>query len=177
MAIYPYPSNPNLTPKGANFNHRTLATTFSSPFTATTQTVKYTGEWIEGTLQYPPLDYTYAQELIAFFTLLRGKVNTFTWSPPPFMMATTGSMSVTITGDGSTFTGATGQVGKYSVESNTKRLIQFTSTSSIFPALPLGSNTFNSATPAQFKLMSNDVNYSVDELYLYGFAVAITDAI
>ncbi len=169
-----YPTAANLTPKTIGFVAKTLGSSFTSPFTGQTQTVRYSGQYWELDLQYPPLSQTAAETLWGFFNQLGGTDGTFYYVlPARFLMS--GSLAITVTGDGNTFTGATGQVGKFGGTSD--RLVQFTGTGSIFPRLPTGSYTVSAATPALMRMGSNELAVNVDEMREYGLAAGIREAI
>lgn len=176
MATYTYPTNTRLAPRTISFNARSTATTFTSPFTGQNQSVAYRGQWWELTLTYSPLIQTDAEELMAFYNRLGGKANDFYFKlPTKFLM--NGSVSPTIDANGNDFTSATGQTGKFGV-TDTYRLIQFTSTSSLFPRLPASSTpTISTTNGAKFKLSTNDVVFDVNELMIYGTTIALTESI
>lgn len=176
MATYTYPTNIRLAPKTISFTAKSTATTFTSPFTGKSQTVNYSGQWWELTLTYAPLFQSDAEELMAFYNRLGGKMNDFYFKlPSKFLM--TGTVSPTMNANGNDFTGATGQTGKFGV-SDTYRLIQFTSTSSLFPRLPSTPGpTIGTTNGAKLRLANNDVTFDVNELMLYGTTVALIENI
>lgn len=170
-----YPTDIDLTPRSITFVPKTQATSFTSPFGGQTQVVRYSGQYWQLDLQYPPLFQTSAEKLMAFFVGLNGMDGTFYYKlPSKFLM--TGTLTPTITGNGNTFTGATGQTGKFGVSSG-YRLVQFTDTGSLFPRLPTGSTSVGTSNGALFRLASNELNITVDHLMLYGMSVGIVEAI
>ena len=170
-----FPTNVKLAPRTINFVPKTLATSFSSPFTGKTQVVRYGGQYWQLDLTFAPLFTSDAEELRAFILSLNGMDGTFYFKlPSKFLM--TGSVSPTITGDGNTFTGATGQLGKFGTDAS-YRLVQFTSTSTLFPRLPLGSNTISPTNGALFRLASNDFSWDVDAMHTNNFSLGIVEAI
>jgi hypothetical protein len=70
------------------------------------------------------------------------------------------------------------QVGKYGYDSSSKRLVQFTTATSLFPKLiPSTSYTINTTTGVNLRLATNDINFSVDEMMLTGITVPFVEAI
>lgn len=170
-----YPTNLRLTPRSINFVPKTQATSFTSPFGGQTQVVRYSGQWWQLDLQYAPLAQSDAEELMGFFVGLNGMDGTFTYKLPTKFIPTSVQSPLTITGAGNTFTGGSGSIGKFCYAAS--RLVQFTTTASLFPSLPTGSTSFSTSAGATFRLASNDLQWSVDEMMLYGFSVGITEVV
>jgi hypothetical protein len=171
-----YPTNKRLIPRSVAFTQKTLATSFQSPFDGKQQTVQYSGQYWEATLSYPPLFQSDAEELTGFLGGLNGTVGTFYWKPPARYMVTS-SITATMATTSNTFNETNGQIGKFGVDSVASRLVQFTGTSSLFPMLPTGAHTIGNSNGALFRLMSNDLTFTIDEMQLYGISIAIKEAI
>ena len=174
---YPtYPTNIDLTPRQISFTSKTLATSFISPMTGKEQTVRYSGQYWELDLQYAPLFQSNAEELWGFYNSLNGKDGGFYFTLPNRMLMT-GSLSVTVGTDGNTFTGGTGQIGKFGFCQN--RLVQFTGTGSLFPRLPYtgASTSINTSGGALMQLTNNDLRFDTDYMRLYGVTIGIMEKI
>ena len=170
-----FPTNKRLVPKSIDFVAKTQAQSFQSPFCGQLQVFKYSGQWWELGLSFAPLLQDDAMELMAFINSLNGMSGTFTFSIPSKFAASSVSSPLTITGDGNTFTGGTGTVGKFVYANN--RLIQFTTTSSLFPRQPLGSTSFATSGGGSFRLASNDSSFTLNEMIIGEFTVPIREAI
>jgi hypothetical protein len=175
---YPW-TFPNITPAKIEFVAKTQASKFTSPFTGRSQVVRYqAGQWWECTLTFPPLTATDAQTLSGFITGLSGQQGTFYYKlPSKFRLS--GNVAITVGGNGNDVTVNTGtpQVGLYGTDSVSNRLVQFTSATSIFPALAAGNTTINPTSGSLFRLASNEVRYTVDEAMMYGFVIPVIEAI
>lgn len=171
-----YPTNKRLVPKSVSFTAKTQATTFQSPYSGQQQIVQYSGQWWEATLTYAPLFQTDAEELIGFLNSLNGSTGTFKWLPPSKYLVT-GSFTATMASPSNIFSETGAPVGKFGIDSVGNRLVQFTTTSSLFPILPTGAHTIGNTGGATFRLMSNDLTFTIDEMQLYGVSIAIREAI
>jgi hypothetical protein len=70
------------------------------------------------------------------------------------------------------------QVGKYGYDSSSKRLVQFTTATSLFPKLsPSTSYTINTTTGVNLRLATNDINFSVDEMMITGITIPFVEDI
>jgi len=181
MPLYPiiYPTNTKLAPKSIDFTSKTIATQFRSPYTGQSQTYRYGGQWWELTLTYAPLFQTDAEELTGFLNALAGTFGTFTYKlPSKFLISANVGITTTATGNDFTVSSGTVQVGKYGYDSSSKRLVQFTTATSLFPKLiPSTSYTINTTTGVNLRLATNDINFSVDEMMLTGITVPFVEAI
>ena len=169
-----YPTNKRLTPRTIQFTNKTQVSTFQSPFTGTQQMLRWNGAWCEINATLSPLAQADAEEITAFLNGLYGQTNAFYFNlPSKFLIPA--SVSLTISANGTDFIGATPTptVGKWGVDNN-KRLVQFVSTSSVWPNLLPGSNTISpSTTGALFRLASSDTSYSVDQFIFSSVTIAM----
>ena len=183
MPNYPisYPTNPRLQPRSIDFTNRTQASAFRSPFSGQTQIHRYGGQWFEMEVSLPPLFQSDAEEMTAFLNSLGGSAGTFYFRLPSKFLTTSGSVTLTTTATGNDFTVDSGnvQVGKYAYDSSgSRRLIQYTTTGSLFPKLMNSTQyTINTSTGAKMRLASNDISYSVDEMLMYGIVVPMVEAL
>lgn len=174
-----YPTNTKLAPKSIDFTSKTIATQFRSPYTGITQTYRYGGQWWELTITYAPLFQTDAEELTGFLNALAGTSGTFTYKlPSKFLISSNVGITTTATGNDFTVSSGTVQVGKYGYDGSSKRLVQFTTATSLFPKLiPSTVYTINTTTGVNLRLATNDINFSVDEMMLTGITVPFVEAI
>jgi hypothetical protein len=172
-----FPTNPRIAnTNNITFIKKVLGTSFQSPFNGKTQMVKYSGEYWELDLQFNPLLQADAEELMAFIANLDGMDGTFYYKlPNKFLYTTTTPQTITITGDGSTFTGMTGQPGKFAYCDS--RLVMFKTTSSLFPRLSIGSKTLDRTSGALFRLNSNEQTFTVDAAMMGKYAMGIRESI
>ena len=170
---------PSITPSNIEFTSKTQTAKFTSPFSGKTQTTRFqAGQWWELKLSFPPLQTTQAQTLSGFLTGLGGQDGTFTFKIPS-MFRLTASVSGSIAANGNDFTlnSGTPVAGLFGTDSVNSRLVQFTTTASVFPALSAGAVTINPANGALFRLASNEVRYTVNEMRDYGIEISIIEAI
>ena len=140
--------------------------------------VKNGGQWFEASITYPPLFQEQVDTLIGFLNGLNGMVNDFTMTIPTHLRMNSGSMTITVNADGNSFTGHSGQTGRFAVAtSQGNRLVQFTGTGSLFPALPAGNHTLSNSAGAKFRLTSNDVSFETSETRLWGTSITVRDSI
>lgn len=174
-----YPTNTKLAPRSIDFTSKTIATQFRSPYTGITQTYRYGGQWWELTLTYAPLFQTDAEELTGFLNALAGTSGTFTYKlPSKFLISSNVGITTTATGNDFTVSSGTVQIGKYGYDGSSKRLVQFTTATSLFPKLiPSTSYTINTTSGVNLRLATNDINFSVDEMMLTGITVPFVEAI
>jgi len=174
-----YPTNTKLAPKSIDFTSKTIATQFRSPYTGITQTYRYGGQWWELTLTYAPLFQSDAEELTGFLNALAGTFGTFTYKlPSKFLISSNVGITTTATGNDFTVSSGTVQVGKYGYDGSSKRLVQFTTATSLFPKLiPSTVYTINTTSGVNLRLATNDINFSVDEMMLTGITVPFVEAI
>ena len=177
---YPY-TFPNITPKSIEFMAKSTVAKFTSPFTKRAQVVNYnSGQYWELNLQFPPLYGSNARVLSGFANSLQGQYGTFYFTLPPDMRIS-GSVTFTVAGNGNeiTVTSGTAQPGLFGASlGNPRRLVQFTTATSIFPALPGGTTvTLHPSTGSLFRLNSNDVAFNVNEAREYGVVLPLVEAI
>lgn len=177
-----YPTNVRLAPKSIEFTSRTLATTFTSPYTGKSQSYRYGGQFWELNLSFAPLFQSDAEQLTGFLNALSGTVGSFTYKlPSKFLISSSVNINTTSTGNDFTVNSGTVQVGKYGYTQNAtpNRLVQFTTSTSLFPKLVPSINNYiiDNTTGANFRLATNDVTYSVDEMMLTGVVIPIVEII
>jgi hypothetical protein len=77
-----------IVPNAINFVAKTQATSFTSPFGGQQQVVRYSGQWWELDLRFPPLFHTQAETLSAFLNSLGGSSTSFYFNlPSKFFMS------------------------------------------------------------------------------------------
>jgi hypothetical protein len=177
---YPY-TFPSIAPREIEFQSRSTVAKFTSPFTKRSQLVNFNGgQWWELNLQFPPLFDANAKTLSGFVNSLQGQYGTFYYTLPASMRIS-GSVTFTVSGNGNeiTVTSGTAQPGLFGASlGNPRRLVQFTTATSIFPALPGGTSvTLHPTTGSLFRLASNDNSFSVNEIRQYGVSLPIVEAI
>jgi hypothetical protein len=174
-----YPSNTRLAPRSIEFTTRTLANQFQSPYTGKTQIYRYGGQWWELNITLAPLFQSDAEEMTAFLNALAGTSGIFTFKlPSKFLISSSVGITTTSTGNDFSVTSGTVQVGKYGYDGSSNRLVQFTTSTSLFPKLiPSTSYTINTSSGVRMRLATNDVKYSVDEMMLTGIVIPIMEAI
>lgn len=131
------------------------------------------------TLSFPPLSVAQAREMSGFLAACRGTINSFYYTLPTRFLITA-PLSVSITGtEGTSFSVVSGtpEPGRFGVANN--RLVQITTATSLVPPFPGHSGTLSiSAGPALFRLASNDVSWTVDEmLEIPNLSIPITEAL
>jgi hypothetical protein len=179
MPSYPltYPTNTRLTPKSIQFTAKTQNAQFLSPFTGQSQTVRFGGQWWELTLNYAPLFQTDAEELTGFLNALAGTAGSFNFKlPSKFLMSTSTTVNVSTSGNDFTSPSQTIQVGKFGATAS-GRLVQFTTSTSLFPKIPSGNSVVISpSNNSKFRLATNELNFSVDEMMITGVTIPIVEA-
>ena len=176
MCAYPsFPTNTRLQPKTIAFTTKTLGTSFTSPFTGQSQAVRYSGQYWELDLTFPPLLQADANQLWGFVNGLGGTSGKFHYKlPSKFLMS--GTLSTTMSTENNIVSNQ-GQTGKFGVDGS-YRLVQFTDTGSIFPAHASGSAiSLGTSNGALFRLATNDTNMSVDEMGVFGITIGLVEAI
>jgi hypothetical protein len=174
-----YPTNARLQPRNIDFVNKTLTSKFQSSFSGQTQIHRYGGQWFELNVTLPPLFQADAEEMTAFLNRLGGNYGTFLFKLPSKFMMTGSPISVTTDTTGNEFTtGATIQVGKYAYDATDKRLVQFTSATSLFPKLsPSVAHTLNTTDGVKMRLATSEVAYNVNEMMMYGVVIPMYEAI
>lgn len=170
---------PNIVPSGIEFVAKTQAAKWTSPFSGKSQVVRYqSGQWWELALTFPPLFTTDAQILSGFITGLGGQDGTFYWKLPD-MFKLSASVTGTVAANGNDFSVGSGTAtpGLFGADSVHNRLVQFTTATSIFPALNAGAVTINPASGSLFRLASNEVRFTVNEMKNYGVTINLVEAI
>jgi hypothetical protein len=150
-------------------------TSFTSPFTGQKQEVRYSGQCWQLDIEFNPLLQTDSEELMAFLVALNGTdTGTFYYTlPAKFRMS--GTIAITVTADGNTFTTAgTPQVGKFAVAGT--RLVQITSATTIFPRLPAGNYTLSNSSGALYRLTKPEQSFAIDYMMMGAFNMSITEA-
>lgn len=156
------------------FVAKSFGSSFTSPFTGQTQAVSFGGQYWEADIQFTPLLQADAEVLMGFIVSLGGQANQFYWKPPPKFLITS-TQNITVTGDGTTFTGGSGiQIGKFGVGNG--RLIQFTSPTTIFPRQQLGALEVNTTNNAVWRLTTNDQSFLIDNMMMGQFAMTIRES-
>lgn len=198
MALITMPSSPAFT-KSEWGIRRTVAVS-ESPFTGATQVQKYDRAQWYATLTLPPMKRSQAAEWQAFFMECEGRANTFLLGDPDAKTVTGGSApddvsfasaepkgetSINLTigsgkklNKGSYLQVGTGSSAKlYMVTDNNTG----NGTVSIQPPLKVavGSGTSVDITSAQgvFRMDSNDLTWSANELSVYGVTFSCSEAL
>lgn len=177
---YPY-TFPAISPRQVEFQARSTVSKFTSPYTQRSQLVNFNaGQWWELSLQFPPLLDSNARTITGFVNSLQGQYGTFYYTLPTSLQIS-GSVTFTVSGNGNevTVTSGTAQPGLFGASlTSPRRLVQFTSATSIFPAMPPGSSvTLHPTTGSLFRLSSNDVTFSTNQMREYGVSVSMVEAI
>ena len=173
---YLFPST--IVPSNIEFVAKTNISVFASPYTGKTQVTRFQGgQWWELILSFPPLTPSEAQTLTGYLTRLGGQDGTFYYTLPD-MFAMSGSVVATVLANGNDFTLSSGtpQIGLFGSDSVAKRLVQFTSATSLFPVLTAGAKTITN-TGSLFRLTNNEVRFTVNEMRDYGVVIAIRETL
>lgn len=205
MAItYPL-SFPSVGIRSMNIRARNVVGISASPFTGQQQVYKHQGQWWEAEVTLPPMKRADAEQVVAFLLSLNGVYGTFllgdpantaprgvgTGTPLVYGADQTGSELIT---DGWT-TSTTGilkagdwiQLGTGSATRLYKVLADANSDGSgiatldIYPNLrqsPADNAQVTKSSPkGQWRLSSNDTNWSIDEASVYGITFACVEAL
>lgn len=205
MAItYPL-TFPSIGIRSMNIRARNVVGISASPFTGQQQVYKHQGQWWEAEVTLPPMKRADAEQVVAFLLSLNGVYGTFllgdpantsprgvgTGTPLVYGADQTGSELIT---DGWT-TSTTGilkagdwiQLGSGSATRLYKVLADANSDGSgiatidIFPSLrssPADNAQVTKSSPkGQWRLSSNDTNWSIDEASVYGITFACVEAL
>lgn len=181
MPSYPsWPTNAYLTPKKIDFTAKTLGAKYQSPFTGKQQVYRYGGQFWELNLTFAPMIQSNAEELTAFLTSLGGMETPFYFKLPTKLVINT-PQTITVSSSGNDFSGGSGvEIGKFGYcATSPNRLVKFTSASTLFPKLPYTGNpiTINNTTGALFRLSTNDVSFSIDEMMITNTVIPIIEVI
>jgi hypothetical protein len=79
------PSSPK--PNGVTFTSQSTVGVASSPFTAQTQVMEWSAEWLQLQVSLPPMNRTTAEAWVAFLISLRGQSGTFLYGDPSYQGA------------------------------------------------------------------------------------------
>jgi hypothetical protein len=174
-----YPTNTRLAPQSIEFTNRNLTSQFRSPYSGQLQVHRYGGQWFELNVTLAPLFLEDALELTAFLNALAGDSGTFIFKvPSKFLISASVGITTTATGNDFTLGSGTVQVGRYGYSSSDKRLVQFTTATSLFPKLsPSTSFTIDKTSGVKMRLASREVSYSVDEMMIHGVVIPMVEAI
>jgi hypothetical protein len=170
---------PAITPAKIEFTAKTGTSLFTSPFTYTSQTIRYQGAQIwQLNLTFASLTATDAQNMSGFLTACAGTSGTF-WFTIPSKYRLPGNVGISVSANGNdvTITSGAATVGLYGADNTYNRLCMFTTPTSIFPALPNTTTTIVPGAGALFRLASGQAQWSVDEMMEFAFTIAITEAI
>ena len=158
----------------------------TSPFTFDQQTYEHQGVRWEAEVKLPPLKRSDAKQMEAFFAQLRGQAKTFSMGNPLHNVAgATGS----ITSGAQGATNVTGtvsshvEVGDY-FEVGGALYILTAENASTLDIMPPLRTAISSSTPLDFtlpkgewRLASNDIDWSINKAGIYGFTFACVEAI
>lgn len=205
MAItYPL-SFPSVGIRSMNIRARNVVGISASPFTGQQQVYKHQGQWWEAEVTLPPMKRADAEQVVAFLLSLNGVYGTFllgdpantaprgvgTGTPLVYGADQTGSELIT---DGWT-TSTTGilkagdwiQLGTGSATRLYKVLADANSDGSGIATLDIYPNLrqspadnaqiIKSSPKGQWRLSSNDTNWSIDEASIYGITFACVEAL
>lgn len=203
---YTYPLTfPSIGIKSINIRARTVVGASASPFTGQQQVYKHQGQWWEMEVTMPPMKRDEAEQVAAFLLKMNGKYGTFLLGDPantsPRGVGTgtplvsggsqTGDQLLT---DGWT-TSTTGilkagdwiQLGTGSATRLYKVLDDVNSDASgiatlnIFPSLRQSpadnAEVVVSSPKGQWRLATNETNFSIDEASIYGITFACVEAL
>lgn len=200
MAIsYPL-SFPNVKVRSITWEAKTKVAMTESPFTGVQQVVEHAGQWFEAQITLPPLERADAEEMVGFFLALNGVRGTFTFGDPDFS-APRGTAAGTPLINGGSQTGSTIttdgwgasqtsllkrgdwiQIGNYmhKITQDATSDGAGEATLEIFPSLrssPSNNATITTSSPTgYFRLTSNNMTWSVDDLMHYGISFTIREA-
>lgn len=171
-----------------------------SEFTGTQLVYAHQGGWLEVEVSLPPMTYTEAQDWIGFLAALRGQFGTFWLSDPDYTLR--GSQSTNAAINGASQSGTTVAIdgldtsesgvlkrGDYLRIGDNLYLVTEDATSNgsgeanveIFPALrstPNDDDTvyITSDVKGKFRLSSNEVSWTANDLNHYGITFAAREA-
>lgn len=202
--VYPV-QFPNITPRAVNIRARSIVGISQSPFTGQQQVYKHKGQWWEMEVSLPPMFREEAEQVASFLMKMNGQYGTFLFGDPANTLPRgvgTGTPLVkggsqtgnTLLTDGWT-SSTTGilkagdwiQLGSGSATRLHKVLDDVNSDASgnatllLWPDLrssPSDNAQITVNTPqGQWRLSSNEVNYSIEEAKVYGITFACVEAI
>ena len=175
---------PNVGIQNMTMRLRSATAISTSPFTYDQQTFQHQGVRWEAEVTLPPLTRADAKQVEAFFASLRGQGQTFTMGNPLHNITAVG----TITSGSRNTTSVTGTVagavaGDY-FEVNGALYIITEIAESTFDIMPPLRTAITSATAMDFtlpqgnwRLASNEIEWSISQASLYGFSFACVEAI
>ena len=154
----------------------------SSPFTFNQQVYEHQGVRWEAEVSFPPMSHNDAKAMAGFLAGLRGQSKTFTFGNPlhnttaaGFITGSVGATSVT-----ANFAGAA--VGDHFQHGDYLYIITSQSGSNYGIMPPLRTSAATSTVDftypvGKWRLASNEVNWSINEASIYGFTLAIVEAL
>jgi hypothetical protein len=201
MAIsYPL-SFPSVSIRDIVWEAKTKVASTESPFTGEQQFIEHEGQWFEAQINLPPLERAEAEDFVGFLLALNGQKGTFTFSDPDYSeprgtalgtplingASQTGSTIVT---DGWTpsqgsllLRGDWIQIGSYmyKIAQDASSDGSGNATLEVFPNLrssPADNAAITTSSPTGlYRLSSNMMTWSVNDLMHYGISITIREAI
>lgn len=173
---------PNISVQSMNMRLRSATAVSSSPFSYNQQVYEHQGVMWEAEITMPPLNHSEAKAMAGFLAGLRGQSKTFSFGNPLHNTSATGNItgSVGATAVIASFSGA--EVGDYFQHGEYLYIITGlgTGVANIMPPLrtSAATSTVDFTYPkGRWRLSTNEVNWSINEASLYGFTLAIVEAI
>lgn len=198
MALITMPSSPAF--QKSEWGIRRAVAVSESPFSGKQQTYKYAKAQWYATLSLPPMKREQAAEWQAFFMKLEGRANTFLLGDPDAKTVTGGNAPSSVSVSAAASIGATSvslTIGS-GKKINAGSYIQFGTGSSSRLHMVVDDNTGNGAVTIQpplktalttatavditsaqgvFRMDSNDLTWSANELSVYGITFSCTEVV
>jgi len=201
MAIsYPL-SFPSVSIRDITWEAKTKVAVTESPFTGEQQIVEHDGQWFEAQISLPPLERAEAEDFVGFLLALNGTKGTFTFGDPDYS-SPRGTAAGTPLVNGGSQTGSTlitdgwdasqaslllrgDWIGigsyMYKITSDASSDGSGNATLEIFPNLrsaPANNASITTSSPTGlYRLSTNNMNWSVNDLMHYGITITIREAI
>lgn len=173
---------PNVKVNSINMRLRSATAVSSSPFTYTQQVYEHQGVVWEAEISLPPLNHADAKVMTGFLAGLRGQSKTFTFGNPIHTTSATGNITgaVGATSVTANFSGAV--VGDHFQHGEHLYIITGlgSGTAEIMPPLrtSAATSTVDFTLPkGRWRLAANEVNWSINQASIYGFTLAVVEAI
>lgn len=173
---------PNISIRNINMRLRSATAVSSSPFSYNQQVYEHQGVMWEAEITMPPLKHNEAKEFTGFLAGLRGQSKTFSFGNPLHNTTATGNItgSVGATSVTANFSGAV--VGDHFQHGEHLYIITSlgAGTADIMPPLrtSAATSTVDFTLPkGRWRLATNEVNWSISEASIYGFTLAVVEAI
>lgn len=161
---------------------RSATAVSSSPFAYNQQVYEHQGVMWEAEITLPPMKHDEAKAMAGFLAGLRGQSKTFSFGNPLHTTTAVGTItgSVGATTVTANFSGAV--IGDHFQHGEHLYIITSlgAGTASIMPPLrtSAATSTADFTFPkGRWRLATNDVNWSINEAAVYGFSLAVVEAI